>query len=233
MEARWLKEVPMHIGLIGGIGPAATDHYYRGLIARNISSGTLLDLTTVHADARELIQNITRGDAGKQAEIFAHLIRRLSAAGASAAAITSLGGHFCSAELEAISPLPILNALPAIDLAIRQKNLKRIGILGTRAVMETHLYRRISSAEVVLPEERVLNQVHKSYVEMAISGHATDAQRELFFAVGRDLCRSQGVEAIVLGGTDLFLAFNGQDYGFPVIDCANVHIDSIYQYSVG
>jgi aspartate racemase len=223
----------MHIGLIGGIGPAATDHYYRGLIARNFSSGTRLDVTMVHADARELIHNISQNNAQKQAKLFAYLIRRLAAAGASAAAVTSMGGHFCSVELESISPLPILNALPAIDVAIGQRNLKRIGILGTRAVMETHLYGRISSAEIVLPEERVLDQVHKSYVEMAITGHATDAQRELFFAVGRDLCLSQGADAIVLGGTDLFLAFSGQDCGFPVIDCAAVHIDSIYQYSVG
>jgi aspartate racemase len=28
----------MHIGLIGGIGPAATDYYYRGLIERHTRS---------------------------------------------------------------------------------------------------------------------------------------------------------------------------------------------------
>jgi aspartate racemase len=61
----------MHIGLIGGIGPAATDYYYRGLISRNISSGTKLDLSIAHADARELTQNIARSDARQQAEIFA------------------------------------------------------------------------------------------------------------------------------------------------------------------
>ena len=44
----------MHIGLIGGIGPAATEYYYRGLIARHTRSGTALDLTIAHADVREL-----------------------------------------------------------------------------------------------------------------------------------------------------------------------------------
>jgi aspartate racemase len=224
---------PMHIGLIGGIGPAATDYYYRGLIARNISSGTRLDLTIVHADARELTQNLVRGDAREQAEIFAHLIRRLGATGAEAAAITSMGGHFCALELQAISPLPILNAIPAVDVAIRQSNWKRIGILGTRAVMVTHLYGGISSAQIVLPESQALEQVHKRYVEMAISGRVTAAQRELFFSVGQNLCRAQGADAVILGGTDLFLAFDGQDCGFPVLDCAAVHIDSIYEYSIG
>jgi aspartate racemase len=35
----------MHIGLIGGIGPAATEFYYRGLIDRHAKSGTRLELT--------------------------------------------------------------------------------------------------------------------------------------------------------------------------------------------
>jgi aspartate racemase len=47
------------------------------------------------------------------------------------------------------------------------------------------------------------------------------------------LCKAQGAEAIVLGGTDLFLAFAGQDCGFPVLDCAEVHIDALYRRTVG
>jgi hypothetical protein len=33
----------MHIGLTGGIGPAATDFYYRGLIDRDAATGVPLD----------------------------------------------------------------------------------------------------------------------------------------------------------------------------------------------
>jgi aspartate racemase len=223
----------MHIGLIGGIGPAATEFYYRGLIARHARSGTPLDLTIAHADVRELAQNHANNDTRKQADIFVRLVRRLAAAGAATAAVTSMGGHFCIRELEAITPLPILNALPEVDAAIRHRNPKTIGILGTRTVMETRLYGAISSARIVLPEGDALEAVHKNYVEMAIAGRVTDAQRRVFFSVGQQLCRVQGAEAVILGGTDLFLAFEGQDCGFPVIDCAEVHIEAIYQRSVG
>jgi hypothetical protein len=47
------------------------------------------------------------------------------AVGAEAVAVTSMGGHFCIRELEAISPLPILNAIPAVDVAIRQRNFEK------------------------------------------------------------------------------------------------------------
>ena len=155
----------MHLGLIGGIGPAATEHYYRGLVDRHARADTALELTIVHADVRELTRNLANGDARKQAETFASLIGRLAAAGAQAAALTSMGGHFCIGQLEAISPLPIINAIPVVDAAIRERRLKTIGIIGTRTVMETRLYGGNSSAAVVLPEGEALEQVHKSYVE--------------------------------------------------------------------
>ncbi|MDP2332025.1 MAG: aspartate/glutamate racemase family protein [Reyranella sp.] len=220
----------MHIGLIGGIGPAATDFYYRGLIDRHVAAGIPLDVTICHADVREMSRNLMGKNPGRQAEIFVKLVERMKAAGAKAAAITSMGGHFCVKELVAISPLPILNAIPEVDAALALRNLKKIGIIGTRTVMETKLYGGISSVEVVLTEGADLDQVHGNYVEMATVGRVTEAQRRVFFEASHRLV-ARGAEAIMLGGTDLFLAFTGHDPGFTVIDCAEIHVDAIYAKS--
>src|SRR5262250_618729 len=67
----------MHIGLIGGIGPAATEHYYRGLIERHSRSNVPLDLTIVHADVRQLAMNLRALARTRQAEEFARLAQRL------------------------------------------------------------------------------------------------------------------------------------------------------------
>lgn len=222
----------MHIGLIGGIGPAATDYYYRGLIKRHASSDVPLELTIVHADVAELVQNLANHNRRGQADIFVRLVRQLQAAGAHAAAVTSIGGHFCVGELEAMSPLPIISALPAVNAEIKRRNIKKIGILGTRTVMESRLYGAISSAEIVVPEDDALEIAHQSYVEMAVAGRATDPQRRALFSIGRRLCRVHGAEAVILGGTDLVLAFEGQDCGFPVIDSAEAHVEALYQRSI-
>ena len=221
----------MHIGFIGGIGPAATEFYYRGLIARHERSGTALDLTIVHADVYELTSNTAKGEPRRQAESFAKLIARLAAAGAGAAAVTSMTGHFCIRELESISRLPLINAIPEVDAAIKRKSLKTVGILGTRTVMGTKLYGGISAAAVVLPQGEAFDQVHTNYVEMALAGRVIQAQRDVFFTIGRRLCQEQGADAVLLGGTDLCLAFADRDCGFPVIDCADVHIDALYERS--
>ncbi|MGI9570477.1 MAG: aspartate/glutamate racemase family protein, partial [Desulfobulbia bacterium] len=72
-----------------------------------------------------------------------------------------------------------------------------------------------------------LEPVHQSYVDMATSGVVTDKQRQIFFECGREMCDQRGAEAVVLGGTDLFLAFEGQESGFNAIDCALWHIEEL------
>lgn len=222
----------MHVGLIGGIGPAATEFYYRGLIDRHAKAGTKLDLTIAHADVREMAANLTAGAAEAQAEIFARLLRRLAAAGAELAAVTSMGGHFCIRELLAMSPLPLVNAIPEVNAVIQARGLGTVGIIGTRVVMETGLYGGIIAARIVRPQGDALDEVHTAYITMAGEGRVTDAQRRVFFAAGRQLCQTQGAEAVVLGGTDLFLAFAGQDCGFPTLGCADIHVEALYTRSI-
>jgi aspartate racemase len=143
-----------------------------------------------------------------------------------------MGGHFCIRELQAIAPLPLLNAVPEVDAAIRARGLRTVGVIGTRTVMETGLYGGITSAQIVRPEGDALDEVHSAYITMAGEGRVTEAQRRVFFSAGRQLCQESGAEAILLGGTDLFLAFAGEDCGFPTLDCADVHVEALYRRSL-
>ena len=70
----------MHIGLIGGIGPAATDFYYRRLIATFASRNAPLELTIVHADTPTLVRNLASNDRSAQTAIYMRLSKRLAAA---------------------------------------------------------------------------------------------------------------------------------------------------------
>ena len=130
----------MHIGLIGGIGPAATDFYYRRLISTFASKKAALELTIVHADTPTLLGNLARNDAPTQVAIYMKLTNRLAAAGAECVAITSIAGHFCIDAFKASSVLPVVDMISEVNRAIEQRAFERIGILGTRKVMETCLY---------------------------------------------------------------------------------------------
>lgn len=217
----------MHIGLIGGIGPAATDLYYRRLIAAFAARGQPLDLTIVHADAPTLLANLAKNAVAEQVAIYMRVTERLAAAGADFVAVTSIAGHFCVDGFAANSPLPVVNMIAAIADAITARGLARIGILGTRTVMETRLYGAITNAEAIAPRGQMLDDVHAAYAAMATSGMVTNAQRAVFDAAAEVLLVRDRVDAIMLGGTDLALAFDAATTPFPLVDCAGIHVEAI------
>ena len=136
-------------------------------------------------------------------------------------------GHFCVTELKSLSPLPVVSALPAVNAALASRGWKTVGILGTRLVMGSRLYGAIDAAEIVVPQGADFDRCHEDYLAMALACRATDDQRSSFFDIGRRLCDELGAEAVILGGTDLFLAFDGHDGGFEVIDCAQIHAEAL------
>ncbi|QJR37686.1 aspartate/glutamate racemase family protein [Gemmatimonas groenlandica] len=111
--------------------------------------------------------------------------------------------------------------------AIHVRGLTRIGILGTRTVMASRLYGRVSGAEVIPPAGAELDAVHDANVEMAASGFATDGQRAVFDGAVRGLLQEAHVEAILLGGTDLALVYREDTASFPLVNAAAVHVDAI------
>lgn len=222
----------MHLGLIGGIGPAATVFYYRRLAQAHLAVQRPMELTIVHAQVSELLQNMTGKAPEQQAQTYVRLTQRLQAAGAEVVAITSMAGHFCIREFEPLSPLPVVNAIPELAAELAQRGLRRVGLIGTRVVMASQLYGALSGLEVVVPAGESFDATHDAYVAMATAGQVTEQQRALFFAIGSELCHTQGAEAVVLAGTDLFLAFEGYDCGFPVIDSAEVHVQALVRTSV-
>lgn len=215
----------MHIGLIGGIGPAATDFYYRRLISSFAARKVPLDLTIVHADAPSLLANLAAGNVEAQVANYMAVTERLVRAGAECVVVTSIAGHFCIEAFKAVSPLPVIDMILEVEGAVTRRGLNRIGILGTRTVMETRFYGAITSATLLPPDEPALSAVHQAYADMAVAGQVTEAQRQVFDRAAWDLM-SAGAEAIMLGGTDLALVYDDQTAPFPLIDCAAIHVDA-------
>lgn len=216
----------MHIGLIGGIGPAATDLYYRALIEACKASGTALELTIAHADAPTLRVNLTEGKVAEQAAIFGRLARRLKDAGAGCVAVSSVAGHFCMDALKEISPLPVVDMQECVPRRLREAGWRRLGVLGTRQATASGMYGSLSGFELLTPGAAAIDVVHDAYVETALSGRITEANRRIFFDAGRDMV-ARGAEAVLLAGTDLFVAFEGQDPGFRTVDAALLHVEEL------
>lgn len=214
----------MHIGLIGGIGVAATVVYYQRLSAAMAGRGRPMELTIVHADVQELIRNNLADQRVAQAQVYSKLLDRLHAAGADCAAITSLGGHFCYDETVPLSPLPLVSAVKPLDAYFASQGFGTVGLLGTRVVMQTKLYGQLVQTRAVALEDEI-ETLGQTYQDMAVAGICSDQDRALFLDAGRRMVDDLNADAVVLAGTDLNLAFDGQDPGYTVVDALDVHVD--------
>ncbi|WP_156256495.1 aspartate/glutamate racemase family protein [Sandarakinorhabdus oryzae] len=220
----------MHVGLIGGIGPASQDYYTRQLIGHFARAGVALELTTAHGDAPTLLANLGADRRAEQAAIFVRLAERLARAGSEIVAVTSIAGHFCRAEFAAASPLPVIDMIDVVARDVAARGLRRIGILGTRTVMASGFYGGITTAQVIAPAD--LDAVHDAYAAMATAGTVTAGQRQVFETAAVHLL-AQGTEASLLGGTDLALVFDAATAAFPLIDCAALHAGAIARQALG
>ena len=221
----------MHIGLIGGIGVAATVVYYQRLTRAVARRGGTLELTIAHGDIETLIRNFNAGQPDTQAQVYATLIDRLKAAGCDCAAITSLGGHFCFDETVPRSSLPLVSAVAPLDDYFAEQGIGTIGLLGTWFVMQSRLFGQLRKTRAVALDDEV-HDLGQTYQDIAVSGVCSEEQRDILFDAGRRMV-DMGAEAIVLAGTDLNLAFEGRNPGFRVIDALDVHVDLLADLATG
>lgn len=216
----------MHVGLIGGIGPAATISYYSKLIEEFKKADVPLHLTITHAQITSLVANAGANNKQKQAEIFATHLHQLAGAGCDVAMITAMTGHFCFGETEALSPIPLINATKLVDDYCDDQNIKTIGLLGSPPVLATHLFGLLRSPKTIVPDINI-DEIGDTYMELANTASCSEENRSILINAGARMVSDQGAQAVLLAGTDLGLAFDGQQTSYRVIDALDVHVEAL------
>jgi aspartate racemase len=201
------------LGLIGGLGPGATVHYYKELVQSKAG-----EMLMVHADMDHVLGCVQRGERLELAEYFARLIDRLAGGGAEVAAISAITPHFCIRELEKISALPLVNIIEVVGSEIRSRGYKRVALFGTRFVVESRMFGMLEGIDVLVPDQ--VDAIHNAYMQTVEGG---TAGRDVLTRIAREL----PVDAIVLAGTDLAMIFDETNTDFPHVDAAKVHIQAI------
>ena len=129
-----------------------------------------MELTIVLADTPTLLNILASHDEEPQVDmvdIYTRLTNLLVSAVAASVAVPSIARHFCIGDFKMKSPLPMVDRISNVNRVVQTRGLKRIGIPGTRAVMETGFCGAIPGVTISPPVGDDLDQVHQSYVSMA------------------------------------------------------------------
>lgn len=215
------------IGLVGGLGIGAGVHYYRELAAAHEARSRPFALAMVHADLATVAGFFADADRRGLARYLATILGQLEAAGATVGVIPAVTPHMCIEELAPISPLPLVNMIDVVAAAIQARHLTRVALFGTRFVVESDLFGTLTGVEVVRPHAAEIALVHDIYTRLARTGAGTADDHARLTSLATTICDRDGVDAILLAGTDLALLFDESNTRFPHLDCARAHIQAI------
>lgn len=216
-----------HFGLIGGLGVGATVHYYRAIAAACSARELLPRITIAHADAPTALALVGEGRIDGLADYLAGFVGELAQGGATFAAIPAITPHICRAQLKARSPLPLVDMLDVTAQHVKERKLSRVALFGTKFTIDSQLFGVLDGVEVIQPSDAEIAEIHRIYMELAINGRCSESDEKKLREIAATLGQRDGAEAIVLAGTDLNLIFDESRAGFPAVDCAAAHIDTI------
>ena len=217
------------VGIIGGLGVGATVHYYERIVAACKARGVVPDLVIVHADVDHGQGLVRAGKLDELADYLASFIDRMGRAGAQAAAIPAVTPHICIAQTIARTRLPIISTVDPIAEELRKRKLNRVALFGTTFTMEGGLWGQLSGVEIIKPQPDEIAFIGQAYQRILDTQKADAGDAAGLRGIASELQRRDGVEAILLAGTDLAVMFDESTAGFPAIDVARLHIDAIVE----
>jgi len=218
-----------HLGVVGGLGPGAASCFYRELAKDPRVHGEVLGMTMVHADLHRVLGHVSRAEKRELAVYLGGLMAQLQASGAEWAAIPAVTPHYCLAELKAISPLPFTNIMQATRDELRVRGMQRVSVFGSRFVMETKMFGALADiAEIILPAPDEIEAVHSLYLSLVQRSKGTEEDKAVLTQIATGIIEREGLDAVVLGGTDFAVVPEGE-LPFPNVDCFAVYVNAVFR----
>ena len=214
------------LGVLGGMGPMASAVFMARLTALTNAARDQEHVPTIlWSDPR--IPDRPAGYAGTGADPFPWMlngVRHMEQAGAGAIAIPCNTAHLWYDKLVASTSLTVLHIVRAVVADLQRNGVMsgRIGLLGTAATLSSGLYQHELEAQgyecVLLAQDDLLRYCAEAI--RLVKENQMDASQEPA-AHSVQLLRKQGVDAVVLGCTELPLALPHQmrpSLGVTVVD---------------
>ena len=221
------------LGIIGGIGPESTIDYYRSLVAayrerRPDDSYPPLIINSV--DLTKLRGLVEAGDLAGVADYLVAEIRRLEAAGAEFGLIAANTPHLVFDEVQRQTTLPLISIVQATCDAALELGMKKLGLLGTRFVMQGSFYPLVFSKAaltLVAPDEAAQHFIHEKYFSELVKGVFLPETHDGLAAIVKQMKEREQIDGVILGGTELPLILKERSIdGVRLLDTTQIHVQA-------
>ena len=194
------------LGVLGGMGPQATQVFYQFVLDRTDAARDQDHLPTlILSDTRipDRTQAILSGNTGELYQRLLRDARLLEDCGCTAIAIPCNTSHYFVDRLQGEVGIPILHMIRETARELAGQGKRRPGILATDGTIQTGLYQRECAAlgmDAVAPDPETQRLVMSIIYDEIKQGE--NGSREKFAHIGKAI-RRMGCDCAILACTEL------------------------------
>ena len=218
------------LGILGGMGPAASAEYITRLIAQTSASCDQEHIPFVlwnEPRTPDRSTSIKNGD-DRPLPYLLQGIQVLKAVGCNLIVIPCNSAHFWYDELLKLK-VPIVHIVDSVEYSLCDINVTgTIGIMGTQGTIESGLYQsRLTDWDCIVPTQEEMDNIVQPAIDLVKAGDIVKSHTMLMSVVDRLI--SRGAKAVVLGCTEIPLAIREHSQnGVPLINS----IDSLVKVAL-
>ena len=219
--------------LVGGMGPESTIPYYHDIVygvQEAMGKSIFPELSIESVNVFNVLKLCDEKKYDELTEYLMRAINNLVKSGAEFAALSANTPHIVFDRLKEQSPIPLISIVETTCEEAKHRELKKIGLLGTIFTMTEEFFKAPfvkNGIQVVIPSESELKMINKKISTELELGIIKEETLLFFQNVINRMKNENGIEAIVLGCTELPLLLNDEVSSVPCLDTMQIHISSI------
>ncbi|UCD01744.1 MAG: amino acid racemase [Promethearchaeota archaeon] len=224
------------LGLIGGMSWQNTIEYYKvinQMINERLGSWNSAKILLYSCNFEEILPLQNKNKWDKILEIISKICTKLEKAECSALVICSNTMHKIAEQVQDNISIPLINVIDETAKIIKKKNIKNIGLLGTKFTMEEDFYtlklKNIYNLNPIVPIKNDRTYIHEAIYGQLAQGIFLNKTKEKFLEIMKKL-EEGGSEGIILGCTEIPLLIKQEDINIPLFDTLKIHLKSAVDY---
>ncbi|MBR4429663.1 MAG: amino acid racemase [Clostridiales bacterium] len=230
----------MHkIGLVGGTGPESTLMYYKELNSRidALTGGAAMpDVAIESVNFRKAWSFVERGEYDKLTDYLAEKVECLKAGGAEIISLSAVTMHIVFGQIAAKTSTSLISIPKCVSDEATARGFKCVGLLGTIFTMEQDYMKKDlldAGIKVVVPQKDERELIAKRILEELEMGIVKESTLKEFTAIIERMKREDGIEAVILGCTELPLLLNKDNCPVYCLDSVEIHLNKLVELAMG
>ena len=225
------------LGLIGGTGWVSTVEYYRIInqqINERLGGLSSAKMLLYSVNQQEFRPATDEAGLGEFADYLTGIAKRLETAGAECLLLCANTPHMAADLVQKKIRIPLIHIAEVTAKAIVKRNMKKVGLLGTKFTMEQPFYKdRLAKFGIatLVPEESEREYIHRTIMTELEKAILKDETRKRYLEIIDSLVK-RGAEGVILGCTEIPLLIKQSDCAIPVFDTTELHAMAAVEFAL-